>query len=239
MTRTKKYLLLAGTLAVAAVLVTGTAIAASGGAGTSPSAFLDSLATHLGISREKLDDAVKAAGTDQVDAALAAGTITKEQADDLKARIESGQAPAFGFGHGGFGHHGGTRGFGQHLSAAATYLGLTEAELRTQLASGKSLKQVAEAQGKSVAGLKQALIASEKAELAEAVKAGRITEAQAAEILARFTERVDDLIDGTFSGPGHGPGGFGMGPGFGMRHDGMGRAPDASGLVVPAWGTPA
>ena len=38
------------------------------------------------------------------------------------------------------------------LAAAATYLGLTEAELRTELQAGKTLAQVAKAKDKSVDG---------------------------------------------------------------------------------------
>ncbi len=192
-----------------AVVGGGTALAASDGTGES--GFLDSLAKHLGISREKLDEATKAAATDEVDQALADGRITQEQADAAKKRIESGTGPAFGFGGGrGFGHHGGIRGPGGHLGDAATYLGLTLEELHTRLADGTTLAEIAKAQGKSVAGLKQALIDSEKAELDTAVKDGRLTEAQAKGLLERKTAILDDLINGTFrERAGHG---FGFGP---------------------------
>jgi hypothetical protein len=43
------------------------------------------------------------------------------------------------------------------FDAAAKYVGLTDAQLAQQLAAGKSLAQVATAQGKSVDGLKQAI----------------------------------------------------------------------------------
>ena len=68
----------------------GAAVAATG-SGSSPNDFLDSVARHLGISRQKLDDATKAAAIDQVDAQLKAGQITQAQADarktDLTQRI--------------------------------------------------------------------------------------------------------------------------------------------------------
>ena len=196
--------------AVAVVVVAGSAIAA--GNNSSPTAFMQSLAKHLGISTEKLQDAAKAAAIDQVDAALADGKITKEQADAAKERIRSGDAPLLffgprfrgggpgfgpgpGFGHGpGFGFHHFGGGLGE---AAAKYLGLTEAELRTQLESGKSLADIAKAQGKSTDGLKKALHDAVKDDLDAAVKAGRITQAQADEALARFDERADDLINRT------------------------------------------
>jgi hypothetical protein len=209
---------LVGALVLAVVVVTGSAIAASGGTGSSGTGFLDSLAKHLGISRDKLDMAAKAAAIDQVNAALAAGAITKAQADELKSRIESGAIPAFGYGLGrGFGHGpGGHLGFGGQLTAAATYLGLTEDELKSRLADGKSLKQIAEAQGKSVDGLKKALTQAMKEKLAQAVKDGRLTQAQADEILSRYTDRLDEMIAGTFQRGGDGYRGFG-GPGRWMH----------------------
>jgi hypothetical protein len=207
-------------LAAAAVtIVAGTAIATAAGTSSTPSGFMQSLAKHLGISTEKLQDAAKAAAIDQVDAALAAGDITKEQADALKERINSGDTPllfgpgfrrggpgGFGFGPPGFGF--GDRGrfgppglggfefhhFGSLLSAAADYLGVTEAELRTELRNGSSLADVAKTKGKSTSGLTKALHDAVKEDLDAAVKAGRITQAQADEALARFDEHVDELI---------------------------------------------
>ena len=197
--------ILGAAAAALALAVGGTTIAAAAGSASSPTAFMDSLAKHLGISTEKLQDAAKAAAIDQVDAALAAGEITKEQADAAKERINSGEAPLLfgpGFrrgGPGGFGpggHHGpgGPHHFGAVLDAAAQYLGLTEAELREQLLSGKSLADVAKAEGKTVAGLTTALHNAVKSDLDAAVAAGRITQSQADEALARFDERVADLI---------------------------------------------
>jgi hypothetical protein len=212
--RTVISLLVAATVAI----VAGGALATAAGNSSSPSGFVQSLAKHLGISTEKLQDAAKAAAIDQVDAALAAGEITKEQADALKERIKSGETPLFfgpGFRHGGpgafgfgFGFRGpdrfgplGPGGFGFHfhhfgslLSAAAEYLGISEAELRTELRSGSSLADVAKAKGKSTDGLTKALHDAVKKDLDAAVKAGRITQAQADEALARFDEHADELI---------------------------------------------
>jgi hypothetical protein len=112
----------------------------------------------------------------------------------------------------GFGHHGGPgiRGFG-HLDAAAAYLGMTETELATELAGGKTLADVAKAKGKSVDGLVSALVADEKQELDAAVAAGRITRAQADEMLANAKQRFTDMASGTLPDRGHGP--FGAPPG--------------------------
>jgi hypothetical protein len=49
--------------------------------------------------------------------------------------------------------------------AIAAYLGLTAAELRAQLGTGKSLAQIAVAQGKTVSGLEEAVYADVEAHL--------------------------------------------------------------------------
>src|SRR5437763_15807723 len=149
MRRNRKVILGAG--AVRAAAGGGGAIAASGS--NSPAeesqAVVDDAAKQLGISPSKLSDALKKALGDRIDAAVAAGRLTKAEGDALKQRINSAGFPLFGGFRAGFGHFG----FFGDLSAAAEYLGLTEAQLRSQLESGKSLAQVATAQGKSGSGL--------------------------------------------------------------------------------------
>src|SRR5262249_54958283 len=160
-------------------------------------AFLNDAAGRLGVSSAKLEDALKQAALDRVDAALAAGQITKDQADAMKAAINSGKFP-LGVGMGpGFGGHMDGHGIGGDLDAAATYLGLTEDQLRTQLESGKSLADVAKAQGKSVDGLKQAMLTAIKAKLDQAVKDGRMTSAERDQALAKISADLDSLINGT------------------------------------------
>jgi polyhydroxyalkanoate synthesis regulator phasin len=190
-------------VAAAALAVAGggaAAIAASQGSSSSPKSFFDAVAKHLGISSQKLEDATKAAAIDQVDAALKEGKITKEQADELEARINSGENPPF-FGpfFPGHVHHGpGPHMFGEKLSAAADYLGLTEAQLRTKLADGQSLADVAKAQDKSVGGLKQAILDGAQKKLDQLVKDGELTQAEADAMLTRLKSHIDDLVNGTF-----------------------------------------
>jgi hypothetical protein len=192
----------------------GAAVAATSGTG-SPSNFLDSVAKHLGVSRQKLDDATKAAAIDQVDAQLAAGKITKAQADELKKRIEAGDVPPLaggrGFGPGFGGPEPGLpgrgllkAGIGDALTAAAKYLGLSESDLRSKLSDGQSLADVAKAQGKDLAGLKQAILDAVKADLDKAVADKKLTPSQADDVLAGLKSRIDDLVDGQlrFRGPG-------------------------------------
>src|SRR5215218_760394 len=176
--------------AVAALAVAGAGAALAANAVGTPQqeskAVVDDAAQQLGVDATKLSAALKKALENPVDAAVAAGSMTKAQGDALKAQIESQEYPLLA--GPGFGRHGGPGGHGfGHLAAAATYLGLSATELQTQLAAGKSLADVAKAQGKTVDGLVSALVADEKKELDAAVSAGRLTQAQADEMLAGAT----------------------------------------------------
>ena len=156
--------------------------------------IVNDAAKQLGVQPSQLSDAIKKALSARVDAAVAAGQLTKEQGAEMKARIASDDFPLFGpraLGGGHFGHHG-----GPGLDAAAKYLGLTEAQLDTQLESGKTLAEVAKAQDKSVDGLIAALKADAKQKLDAAVKAGRLTQARETRILADLDQRIGDFVNG-------------------------------------------
>ena len=207
---------IAGAVAAAAVVGGGAAIAANELTPKQESqALVNDVAKQLGVTPSKLTDALKQALSERVDAAVADGWLTKAQGDQLKAQIAAGNVPLLGLGPVGHFRGGGP---GGHLDAAASYLGLTSAQLRTQLESGKTLAAIAKAEGKTVDGLVAALVADEKKELDAAVKAGRLTETQAKELLANAQQRFTDMANGTGGGPGfgHGPGGHGGfgGPGF-------------------------
>jgi hypothetical protein len=103
-------------------------------------------------------------------------------------------------------------GRGADLAAAATYLGLSQNDLQTDLQSGKTLAQVANAtSGKSAAGLIDALVAAEQTKLAAAVSAGTLTQTQADQITKTLQAAVTSLVNGTRPARG----GFGGHGGFG------------------------
>ena len=83
--------------------------------------------------------------------------------------------------------------FGPSLTPASTYLGLTEAQIRTQLQSGKTLADIATAQGKTAAGLVDALVTAETA-AARPGRQGRAPDdaAQEQQILGQLKQRVTD-----------------------------------------------
>jgi hypothetical protein len=228
----RKFRMLMGALAVAAVVSGGAAYAAS--RDDSPQArsqaIVNDAAGTLGVDPSKLSSALKKALENQVDAQVTAGTLSKEQADAIKKRIEDGTQPIFGgpgFGGGPRGHFGfpgrpGGRGFDFQfgfgapglmggIDDVATYLGLKPAELETQLRSGKSLADIATAQGKTVEGLKTAITDAATKQLDAAVTAGKLTKDQETKLLAGLSTHLDDLVNGV-----GGRGGFGFG--FGHRH---------------------
>lgn len=206
----------------AGVFVGGVAFGASS-PGSPGSSFFDSVAQHLGISSEKLADATKAAQIDQVNAALAAGRISKDQADALKTRINASDPAKSGFGFGlpfrfGIRPGGGTtkpnpigpvfgRGHGagldlrQYITAAADYLKLSEEVLGQKLRQGQSLADVAKAQNKSADGLEQVLYDKVKARLDQAVKDKRLTSDQETKILATTKTVIDKIVNAKFKVP--------------------------------------
>jgi hypothetical protein len=197
--RSRKALAIA-IAALAVICGGGAALAASGGSSSPGRSFFDAVAKHLGISSQKLEDATKAAAIDQVDAALKEGKITEAQANELKARIEAGEfpplfGPLFGPRFENDFHGGPPFFFGEKLSAAADYLGLTEAELRATLNSGQTLAQIAKAQGKSVEGLKQAILADAKEKLDQLVEDGELTQGEADATYERLQSHIDDLVE--------------------------------------------
>jgi hypothetical protein len=211
-----------------AVVGGGAAAVAASGSGSHGSDFLDSVAKHLGVTPQKLEDATKAAAIDQVNADLAAGRITQAQADELKKRIEAGdgvlggpRGPGFGRGPGGPGFAAPAGpGFGRpaianEISAAAKYLGLSGADLSAKLRDGQSLADVAKAQSKDVAGLKTAILDAAKADLDKAVADKKLTQSQADDIANGLKSHIDDIVNGSVKLRSRGPGGPGMRFGFG------------------------
>jgi hypothetical protein len=156
-------------------------------------AIVDDAAKQLGVTPAELTAALKQALENRVDAAVAAGRITEAQADAMRAEIEAGNVPLLGFGGGPRVLHG----HGVDLDDVATYLGLTQDELRTALESGKSLAAIAQAEGKSVDGLVDTLVASAKERLDADVAAGRLTDAQRDSILADLEDRITELVNST------------------------------------------
>jgi hypothetical protein len=219
--RSKKAFAAAGaTLAVAAGA--GSAVAAGGRGAAGPAAGHPgpaAIASYLGLTKAQLraelrsgktlaqialaqgktvaglEDAIYADVQAHLDQAVSNGRLTSTQEQtlltQLKAHLDdivNHAFPAAGAPH---------AKRPAFVGAVATYLGLTPAQLRDQLRSGMSLAQIAAAQGKSVDGLKAAILAGAKARLDKAVAAGKLTAARETTLLAQLSAHLDQLVDRT------------------------------------------
>ena len=98
---------------------------------------------------------------------------------------------------------------GAHLEAAATALGMTSDELKTALADGSSLADVAASKKVAVQKVIDAIVVDEKAEIAQAVTDGKLTQAQADALQAKVIEHVTAIVNGERPAPLFGRGGHG------------------------------
>jgi AraC-like DNA-binding protein len=218
--RIVKRKLVIGGAALAVAAFAGGAYAATQNSGpTTRQAFLNDVAKRLHVSPQQLSSALNGAFMDQLQAAVQDGRLTQAQANALEQRLkQKGAAPAVPFGFFGFGPRGlgpralvgppgglpggPPRGFGAAMLAgpgalqgAASYLGLTDAQLFQQLSSGKSLADIANAQHKSVSGLEQAMTSAVKTRLDKLVADKMITAAQEQKLLSRLSNRIADAVN--------------------------------------------
>ena len=101
------------------------------------------------------------------------GTLTSSQLDAVVTALEA--ARPMGGGHEGRGHggqnHGGARGEKrqERLTTAAEAIGITAEELKTAIEGGQTIAQVAEANGKSVQSVIDALVAQATTDLTQRI----------------------------------------------------------------------
>lgn len=190
-------------------------------------AVLSDAAKRLNVTPEKLRDALGDAQDAQLDQAVEDGELTKEQADAIKQRRQQsgrvlglGPGKRGGPGFGPHGPHGGPgfgppgEGFGMRgaagdvMAEVAKALGISRDRLHDQLHDGKSVADIARAQGKDLDDVKAAARAAVVEELGEAVKAGKLTDAQRDRLVEHLDEHLDRLAEGR------------MGMGRGFRHGG-------------------
>jgi hypothetical protein len=177
--------------------------------------FLTTAATYIGITEAALRTEL-ATGKSLADVAVAHGktrdgliaALVQASTAEITTLVDTKNpfpAPPAG---------GPGRGFrveGNPLTVASTYLGISEADLRTKLQAGQNLGQIAAATaGKSRDGLVAALVADENTKIDAAQTAGKITADQATQLKANVTAHVTAEVDSTrpagpgFGGPGRG-----------------------------------
>jgi hypothetical protein len=207
MERLVKHKLLIALMAVLALAGGGAAYAATQTATNPQQSLLKDVAKRLNVTPAQLRSAIQGALIDRLDAAVKAGRLTQAQANAIKQRIKKGGLRLGAFGGGAFRLHRAFRfgpgmagGFGPPMmfltpfAGAAKYLGISRSQLLSDLRT-KTLAQVAEAQGKSVSGLEQAIVAAQKARLDKLVSAGALTRTQEQQRLSALNKMVSQLVE--------------------------------------------
>ena len=158
---------------------------------------LAQIATAQGVDIKLVVDAIVADMKSHIADEVKSGEITQAQADTKLADVTAKATervnnvrPARGEGM-----HGGPKGPGRNVAAIASVLKLTEAELKTQVESGKTLAQIATAQGVDVKLVVDAIVADMKSHIAEEVASGELTQAQADAKLADATTKVTEMVN--------------------------------------------
>jgi hypothetical protein len=207
-----------GALTLGGAAVAGTALAATDDPSPTPTPSRPAYGAPAPGQAGQDRAAARAERIKQALAGLVADkTLTQAQADKVASTLAAsgaGRVP---------GGPGGPRGMGARmtggLAAAAKALGMSETDLATALRSGKSLAAVAKEKGVDVQKVVDALVTEAKQRLADAVKNGRLTQAQAdqwaKDLTARITERVNSARParpGGFGPGGHGRGGSSEAP---------------------------
>jgi hypothetical protein len=153
------------------------------------------------------------AGTLAAGALTAGGVALASTGAAPSPATPASAGPSHGFGAG---HMSGMYGMwsGQQpvMKAAADYLGLSLSQLQTQLRSGKSLADIASAQGKPVPGLEDAILAAMTSRINASTA---LTAQQKAAMISHMKSHLDAMIDMDME---HSPGAHmgEMGPPSGM-----------------------
>lgn len=139
-------------------------------------------------------------------ALLGAGAATAQSSSDSSSSTDPTvpeQAPPGPGGRGPRGPH-----HRPHLDVAASTIGVTVEDLRAALEAGQSIADVATAHGVEPQAVIDAMVADARANLADKVADGDLTQEQADEIGANLLTRITELVnrDGLPAGRG-GPGG--------------------------------
>lgn len=146
--------------------------------------YLQALAQKLGTTVEKLQEAMTGARKDATDQAVKQGLMTQAQADRMLGNTARGTIAQAG------------------LDAAAKTLGITSTDLTTALRT-KTLLELANEKKIDVAKLRTAIADAQKAAIDQAVKDGKLTQAQADAMKANIKPENIDL-----NSRGFGRGGF-------------------------------
>jgi hypothetical protein len=105
-----------------------------------------------------------------------------------------------------------------HLEAASAALGMTPEDVRTALQGGSTLADLAKAKNVALQKVVDAIVVDEKAEVAQAVADGKLTQTQADALLAKVVEHVTAIVNGEHPVPPMGRGRHGDDHGYDGIH---------------------
>jgi len=148
--------------------------------------FMSHFAVEIGKSQAEINAAFQRAIADTLADEVKAGHLTQTQANAIKQKLAS-QTPCTLPSLAPRGDKAAIAAYmAQYVSAAASALGLTETQLKTDLKNGQSLSQVAATQKVSEAAFRTKMIANLKPVLDKAVTDKKITAAQEQAIVSRL-----------------------------------------------------
>lgn len=155
--------------------------------------YLQALASRLGTTLDKLQQAMKDARTDAINNAVKQGLITQAQADKMLQRQQNAPPGTGAFQAGKA--IGGIRGFfgPDALEAVAKTLNMSPADVTSALRGGKTLADLAKSQNVDPSKVQTAIADAEKAALDRAVKDGLMTQARADALKANIDPSKIDL----------------------------------------------
>ncbi len=195
----------AGPLLASARSGQANAAATSTPAATNPycQQYLQDLANRLGVSVSTLQQDKLAAAEDVLAQLVKDGKLTQNQANQIKQRLQSHQACT---GRGFPGRGIALQSLKQYLTGVenqvAQGLHLTTAQLTADLQAGKSLSDIATAQGVSSSQLHTIVINAIQSAVNKAVSDGNLTQQQATTIM-QYVQNHPELLNRILSGHFH------------------------------------
>lgn len=148
--------------------------------------FVSKLAANLGVDQDKITAAIDATKKQMLNEAVQQGKLTQEQADKIAS------SKGFGFGMFGFRHNKEHHFRGPKLDNAANVLGMTVDQLKTELQSGKKMKQIITEHGMTMDQFRQKMLELRKEAISKAVADGKLTQDQANKIIQRMEQHFNN-----------------------------------------------
>lgn len=168
------------------------------------------LAAERGVELSVIEDALVAQFREAIDAKVADGYLTQEEADSMVAGMTEKVSGMLNKSFSDFGGHGrgfkggahgfdGAHGMGALINTVAEELGLNQEELFAGLKADKSIADLAAEQGVELAAVEAAIVGELETHLAEAVDAGKLSQMEADSMLALLTSEISIRLSQPFS----------------------------------------